>query len=176
MLSLIYLSHQNLWLMPDIGDFPDNETLSDFVDLYFENFHPTFPILHKPTVLSTETPAVLLLSVAAVGATYAEKSVQPLAVALSELVRRIVTWMVGPLSSWPNMLRVLYLTHRTREQVIRGPNLIDMRLLHTRYKQPSTLLAARERCFCMQRSCGAVSPPHVVDYTFSEPPNWPWRN
>ena len=95
MLSLIYLSHQNLWLMPDIGDFPDNETLSDFVDLYFENFHPTFPILHKPTFLQGDTPAVLLLSVAAVGATYAEKSVQPLTIALSELVRRIVTWMVS---------------------------------------------------------------------------------
>ena len=94
MLSLIYLSHQNLWLMPDIGDFPDHETLSDFVDLYFEKFHPTFPILHKPTFLHADTPAVLLLSVAAVGATYAEKSMQPLAVALSELVRRIVTWMV----------------------------------------------------------------------------------
>jgi len=80
--------------MPDIGDFPEHETLSDFVDLYFEKFHPTFPILHKPTFLQSDTPAVLLLSVAAVGATYAEKSVQPLAVALSELVRRIVTWMV----------------------------------------------------------------------------------
>lgn len=95
MLSLIYLSHQNLWLMPDIGDFPDHETLSDFVDLYFEKFHPNFPILHKPTFSSSDTSALLLLSVAAVGATYAEKAVQPLAVALSELVRRIVTWMVS---------------------------------------------------------------------------------
>lgn len=115
MLSLIYLSHQNLWLMPDIVDFPEHETLSDFVDLYFEKFHPTFPILHKPTFLQSDTPAVLLLSVAAVGATYAEKSVQPLAVALSELVRRIITWMVRRRRDSAD----------GSEQVIRDPNLTD---------------------------------------------------
>lgn len=95
MLSLVYLAHQAMWLMPDIEDFPDQETLSDFVDLYFEQFHPTFPILHRPTFRKHDTSAVLLLAVAAVGATYADKEFRPLAVALSELVRRIVQWMVS---------------------------------------------------------------------------------
>ncbi|KAI9634952.1 fungal-specific transcription factor domain-containing protein [Dioszegia hungarica] len=93
MLSLVYLSHQAMWLMPDIEDFPDQETLSDFVDLYFEQFHATFPILHRPTFSVDNTSAVLLLAVAAVGATYADREFRPLAVALSELVRRIVQWM-----------------------------------------------------------------------------------
>lgn len=96
MLSLVYLSHQAMWLMPDIEDFPDQETLSDFVDLYFEQFHATFPILHRPTFSVDNTSAVLLLAVAAVGATYADREFRPLAVALSELVRRIVQWMVSP--------------------------------------------------------------------------------
>ncbi|WWC96211.1 hypothetical protein V866_003078 [Kwoniella sp. B9012] len=95
MLSLIYLSHQPTWLMPDIDDFPDSETLSDFVDLYFENFHPLFPIVHRPTFFKGDTPAVLLLSVAAIGATYANKEFGPLAVALCELVRRMIAWMRG---------------------------------------------------------------------------------
>jgi hypothetical protein len=95
MLSLFYLSHQALWQMPDIDEFPDHDTLSDFVDLYFEKFHPTFPILHKATFYATDTPAVLLLAVAAIGATYADREFRPLAVALDELVRRIITWAVS---------------------------------------------------------------------------------
>ncbi|OXG22537.1 hypothetical protein C361_03202 [Cryptococcus neoformans Tu259-1] len=95
MLSLIYLSHQPHWLMPDIDDFPDHDTLSDFVDLYFEKFHPMFPILHRPTFRESDTPAVLLLSVAAIGATFADLKYRPLAVALCELVRRMITWMRG---------------------------------------------------------------------------------
>ncbi|KAK8858671.1 hypothetical protein IAR55_002900 [Kwoniella newhampshirensis] len=95
MLSLIYLSHQPHWLMPDVDDFPDHETLSDFVDLYFEKFHPLFPIVHKPSFWTSETPAVLLLSVAAIGATYADQEFRPLAVALCELVRRMIAWMRG---------------------------------------------------------------------------------
>ncbi|WVF68904.1 hypothetical protein IAT40_003677 [Kwoniella sp. CBS 6097] len=95
MLSLIYLSHQPHWLMPDVDDFPDHETLSDFVDLYFEKFHPLFPVIHKPSFSHSDTPAVLLLSIAAVGATYAEPEFRPLAIALCELVRRMIAWMRG---------------------------------------------------------------------------------
>ncbi|ORY25649.1 fungal-specific transcription factor domain-domain-containing protein [Naematelia encephala] len=93
MLSLIYLSHQTLWLMPDIDDFPDHETLSDFVDLYFEKFHPTFPILHRATFVRAETPPMLLLATAAIGATFADKEFKPISAALCELVRRMVQWM-----------------------------------------------------------------------------------
>ena len=57
MLALIYLSHQAQWNMPEISDFPDPALLSHFVDLYFDHFHPTFPILHKPTFYSTSIPA-----------------------------------------------------------------------------------------------------------------------
>ncbi|WVQ80691.1 hypothetical protein IAT38_002796 [Cryptococcus sp. DSM 104549] len=95
MLSLIYLSHQPHWLMPDVDDFPSHETLSDFVDLYFERFHPLFPIIHKPSFWGNETPAVLLLAVSAIGATFADHRFGPLAVALCELVRRMVSWMRG---------------------------------------------------------------------------------
>lgn len=95
MLSLVYLSHQSHWLLPDIEDFPDQETLSDFVDLYFEKFHSTFPIIHETTFRKQEAPAVLLMAVAAVGATFADKEFRPLAIALAEIVRRVVQWMVS---------------------------------------------------------------------------------
>lgn len=81
--------------MPDIDDFPDHDTLSDFIDLYFEKFHPTFPILHRPTFVMGDTPPVVLMAVAAIGATFADKEFKPIVVALCELVRRMVQWMVG---------------------------------------------------------------------------------
>ena len=97
MLSLVYLSHQTHWLMPDIQDFPDQETLSDWVDLYFEHFHPALPLLHQATWKTTDTPAVLMLGVAAIGATYADADYRPITVSMSELVRRMVQWLVGRL-------------------------------------------------------------------------------
>ena len=95
MLSLLYLSHQPLWQMPIFDDFPEHDLLSHFVDLYFEHFYPTFPIVHRPTFGSEDTPPILLLSVAAIGATFAGKEFHSLVVALDELVRRIITWAVS---------------------------------------------------------------------------------
>ena len=94
MLSLVYLSHQTHWMMPDIQDFPDADTLSDWVDLYFENFHPSLPVLHRPTWKTTDVPAVLMLAVAAIGATYADAEFKPITVSMGELVRRMVQWLV----------------------------------------------------------------------------------
>ncbi|ODN81756.1 hypothetical protein, variant [Cryptococcus amylolentus CBS 6039] len=95
MLSMIYLSHQPQWLMPEVDDFPDHDTLSHFVDNYFEHFHPIFPIIHRPTFVSEDIPAVLLLSVAAIGANFSGPEYSSLAVALCELARRMITWVRG---------------------------------------------------------------------------------
>ncbi|WVQ73151.1 hypothetical protein IAR50_002715 [Cryptococcus sp. DSM 104548] len=95
MLSLIYLSHQTHWLMPEVDDFPDHDTLSHFVNNYFEHFHPVLPIIHRPTFMTEDTPAVLLLAVAAIGANFSGPEFSSLTVALCELVRRMITWVRG---------------------------------------------------------------------------------
>lgn len=136
MLSLVYLSHQNMWLMPDIEDFPDQETLSDFVDLYFERFHHTFPFLHRPTFHLHDTSAVLLLAIAAVGATYADSEFRPLAVALSELVRRIVQWMVSA---------QIGDSAEISERRISDPSLTEIYLFHTCFRVRWASHAGRER-------------------------------
>ncbi|KAJ5174192.1 Krueppel c2h2-type zinc finger protein [Penicillium canariense] len=47
--------------------FPSN--LSHFFDLYFENYHPHFPILHRPTLDPTAVPALLIAAIVTLGST-----------------------------------------------------------------------------------------------------------
>ena len=46
---------------------PPIEAIDCFVQLYFEHFHPTFPMLHKPTFNPAQAPWQLVLATAAVG-------------------------------------------------------------------------------------------------------------
>lgn len=41
--------------------------LDSCLHLYFRDFHPTFPILHKPTFSRHQTPPLLLLSMCSIG-------------------------------------------------------------------------------------------------------------
>ena len=121
MLSLVYLSHQTHWMMPDIQDFPEADTLSEWVDLYFENFHPGLPVLHRPTWKTTDVPAVLMLAVAGIGATYADEDMKPITVAIGELVRRMVQWLVrSPLIKASGIELI------GRERQTRDPSLTSM--------------------------------------------------
>ncbi|KAJ6157939.1 Krueppel c2h2-type zinc finger protein [Penicillium chermesinum] len=43
--------------------------LSHFFDLYFENYHPHFPILHRPTLNPATAPALLIAAIVTLGAT-----------------------------------------------------------------------------------------------------------
>jgi len=49
---------------------PPFEAMNSFIQLYFEYFHPGFPILHRPTFDTSTAPWVLVLSVAALGCRY----------------------------------------------------------------------------------------------------------
>ncbi|KZM28336.1 DNA binding [Ascochyta rabiei] len=71
-------------------NMPPPAILNAWVQLYFEYFHPTFPVLHKATFASPETQPLLILTVAAIGAQFSNLS-NSLACArsLTELVRRI---------------------------------------------------------------------------------------
>ncbi|RFU28956.1 hypothetical protein B7463_g7391, partial [Scytalidium lignicola] len=73
---------------------PRPEILNHFVDLYFLRFHEFWPIIHRPTFKVKETPLILVLSMACIGACYSdiEKSGE-FANTLAELCRRSAGWM-----------------------------------------------------------------------------------
>jgi hypothetical protein len=49
--------------------FFDPDNLANFFDLYFNNYHPHFPFLHRPTLIPVETPPLLLTAIVALGST-----------------------------------------------------------------------------------------------------------
>lgn len=70
-------------------NIPPQPVLNAWVQLYFEYFHPVFPVLHKPTFLLPEVDPLLVLCVAAIGAQFSNlKNARGYAQSLHELVRR----------------------------------------------------------------------------------------
>lgn len=68
---------------------PPQPILNAWVQLYFEYFHPVFPILHKPTFLLPEVDPLLVLCVAGIGAQFSTlKNARAFARSIHELVRR----------------------------------------------------------------------------------------
>ncbi|KAL4989978.1 fungal-specific transcription factor domain-containing protein [Aspergillus falconensis] len=59
--------------------------VNTFVQLYFEHYHPTLPLLHKATFNVTDTPPLLILAVATIGSRFSKV---PQAHALSSVLRR----------------------------------------------------------------------------------------
>lgn len=58
-------------LMPDIlmSSFFYPNNLAGFWDLYFENYHPHFPILHRPTLDPVSAPPLLVAAIVTLGST-----------------------------------------------------------------------------------------------------------
>lgn len=93
MLSLISISHQSHWPVVDVAAFPSTQTLTVCINLYFQHFHETLPILRRSTFRIAETAPVLLLAMAAIGAMYSRDGLTGLAVAMNELTRRSISFM-----------------------------------------------------------------------------------
>jgi hypothetical protein len=56
---------------PGIKDLLNNpEVVNAFVQLYFEHYHSTLPLLHKATFNVSDTPTLLILAVAAIGSRF----------------------------------------------------------------------------------------------------------
>ncbi|KAF2459383.1 hypothetical protein BDY21DRAFT_189709 [Lineolata rhizophorae] len=51
---------------------PSLEAVNCFVQLYFENFHPIFPILHQPTFDPNKAPWQMILAISAIGCRYSK--------------------------------------------------------------------------------------------------------
>lgn len=68
---------------------PPQPVLNAWVQLYFEYFHPVFPIIHKPTFSLPDVDPLLVLAVAGVGAQFSKlKNSEAFARSIHELVRR----------------------------------------------------------------------------------------
>ena len=79
-------------------NLPPVEVLDCFIQLYFEYFHPAFPMLHKPTFNPHKTPWQLLLGLAAIGCQYSKApNAEKYANALQELLRRALMDTVSAL-------------------------------------------------------------------------------
>lgn len=51
------------------SQFFNPSNLVQFYDLYFNNYDPHFPFLHRPSLVPIEMPPLLLLAIVALGAT-----------------------------------------------------------------------------------------------------------
>ena len=96
---------------------PPQPILNAWVQLYFEYFHPVFPVLHKPTFSSLETPALLVITVAGIGAQFSNlKNASIFARGIHELVRRQSSFQVS------TALAVIYFRRVTFNSVKIGIN------------------------------------------------------
>ncbi|KAF5612501.1 zinc finger rst2 [Fusarium sp. NRRL 25303] len=84
-----HMDQHGLWPAFIEVKLPPTALLNSWVQLYFEHFHPIFPILHKPTFSSPDTHWLLIFTVAAIGAHFsAIKGSQLCHRAMHELIRR----------------------------------------------------------------------------------------
>lgn len=75
---------------------PPGPVLNAWVQLYFENFHPILPILHKASFSSSKRHWLLIFSVAAIGSHFSGiKDALVCSRAMHELIRRQTSTLVG---------------------------------------------------------------------------------
>jgi hypothetical protein len=76
---------ESLTCNPGVRDLLNNpKVINAFVQLYFEHYHLTLPLLHKPTFNVSNTPPLLILAVAAIGSRFSRV---PQAHTLSSILR-----------------------------------------------------------------------------------------
>ena len=77
-------------------NLPPYHVMDCFLQLYFEYFHPIFPILHQATFEPMEAPWQLSLALCAIGARYSKLPLSnQCSIALQELLRRAIAATVS---------------------------------------------------------------------------------
>ncbi|KJK73508.1 hypothetical protein H634G_11243 [Metarhizium anisopliae BRIP 53293] len=93
MITLVNTTNNHNWPVVDVALLPSTRTLSMCINLYFRHFHDTLPIIPHIGLRTYDTlPPILLLAMAAIGAMYSRDKYGGLAIALNELVRRIIIY------------------------------------------------------------------------------------
>lgn len=71
------------------------QVINAFVQLYFEHFHPTLPLLHRATFTPSEGPPLLTLAVATIGSRFSKiPQAHTLSTAMGEVLRKAVDNLV----------------------------------------------------------------------------------
>ncbi|EFY91663.1 C6 and C2H2 transcription factor, putative [Metarhizium acridum CQMa 102] len=92
-ITLVNTTNNHNWPVVDVALLPSTRTLSTCINLYFRHFHDTLPILPYNGLRTPNTPPpILLLAMAAIGAMYSRDKYGGLAIALNELVRRVIIY------------------------------------------------------------------------------------
>lgn len=79
----------------DVSIFHNVEVMNIFVQLYFEHFHPSLPLLHKATFDVEMTPPIVVLAAAAIGSRYSRlKDARKHAYILGEVLRKTLASLV----------------------------------------------------------------------------------
>lgn len=81
---------------PSLEALPAVTFLGQFIKIYFAEFHPVLPVIHKPTWRIEKCSTALLAAMACIGATYstAEGS-QEVSALLAEITQRALFWIVS---------------------------------------------------------------------------------
>lgn len=76
---------------------PPAAVMNVFVQLYFDHFHPIFPILHQPSFCNGSPRPLLVFAVATIGSRYSKmQGADECALAMTELLRRLSMYLVRP--------------------------------------------------------------------------------
>ena len=77
------------------GLLSNPDVINAFVQLYFEHFHWTFPLLHRPTFNVVEEPSLLLLATATIGSRFSKiPQAYTLARVLGDILRKTIDILV----------------------------------------------------------------------------------
>jgi len=94
MLSIISQSHRAVWPDIDTINFPSTHTLTVCVNLYHRHFHDSFTLQERESFRLATSPPLVVMAMAAIGAMYSSDGLQRLGLALNELVRRAIFYVV----------------------------------------------------------------------------------
>lgn len=96
MTTLISHAHRQVWPLPDLAEFPSVEALTRCIHLYLGQFAGWLPVVDCPrgSFKIDKAAPLMLLSMAAVGSVYERGELAKLGLPLSELVRRVIIFIV----------------------------------------------------------------------------------
>lgn len=95
MITIVNRSHQSIWPSAEMSNFPSAQTLTLCINLYQRHFHDWLPVIERSTFKMEDSAVLIMMALAAIGAMYSRDNIKGLGIALSELVRRAIIFIVS---------------------------------------------------------------------------------